>query len=338
MTGFFDTGRRCLLRCFQLILSALKVVENNLLQTVNDIKRKLRLVAAFQARFPRVYERVPAFVQLTRLDKPVGVYLLLWPTLGALWIAAQGFPDLKLLVIFVLGTWIMRSAGCAINDYADTNFDGNVLRTRNRPIITGAVKRHEALITFGVLCGAGFILLLFTNALTIKLSFAAVAIAALYPYKKRFTNLPQLVLGVAFSWGILMAFAAQAGELPVHAWLLFVANCLWTVAYDTEYAMVDREYDLQIGVKSTAILFGDADKLVIGALQGFFLLAMLLAAARFELGVWFYLGLLVALILFVKQQQMIKEREPNACFRAFLHNHKVGAAVFGGIFLHYLFN
>ncbi len=294
--------------------------------------------SGLQARFPRVYERAPAFVQLTRLDKPIGVYLLLWPTLGALWIAAQGFPDLKLLVIFVLGTWIMRSAGCAINDYADTNFDGNVLRTRNRPIITGAVKRHEALLTFGVLCGVGFILLLFTNALTIQLSFGAVAVAALYPFMKRFTNLPQLVLGVAFSWGILMAFAAQAGELPAHAWLLFVANCLWTVAYDTEYAMVDREYDLQIGVKSTAILFEQADTVIIGTLQAFFLLAMLLAASRFELGVWFYLGLIVALVLFVKQQKMIRNREPDACFRAFLNNHQVGAAVFAGIFLHYLFN
>ncbi len=318
------------------------------MQRVTDIKRKLgqwlqsrfpsKFKSGLQAHFPRVYERAPAFVQLTRLDKPIGVYLLLWPTLGALWIAAQGFPDLKLLVIFVLGTWIMRSAGCAINDYADTNFDGNVLRTRNRPIITGAVKRHEALITFGVLCALGFILLLFTNALTIQLSFGAVAVAALYPFMKRFTNLPQLVLGVAFSWGILMAFAAQAGELPAHAWLLFVANCLWTVAYDTEYAMVDREYDLQIGVKSTAILFGEADTVIIGTLQAFFMLAMLLAASRFGLGVWFYLGLVVALALFVKQQKMIRNREPDACFRAFLNNHQVGAAVFAGIVLHYLFN
>lgn len=289
-------------------------------------------------KFPKVHARLPAFVQLTRLDKPIGVYLLLWPTLGALWIAAEGWPDLHLLLIFVLGTWLMRSAGCAINDFADKDFDGSVARTSHRPIITGAVKRHEALITFIVLSGLGFGLLLFTNTFTIQLSFSAVAVAALYPFMKRYTNLPQLVLGIAFSWGILMAFSAQQGELPPPVWLLFVANCLWTVAYDTQYAMVDREYDLQIGVKSTAILFGEADKVMIGALQGMFVLAMLLAAAQFELGMWFYLGLLIAIGLFALQHHMIADRQPDGCFRAFLNNHWVGAAIFGGVFLHYLFN
>lgn len=306
------------------------------MQSVIAIKSKLN--RWLEAKFPTVHARLPDFVQLTRLDRPIGVYLLLWPTLTALWIAAQGWPDLHLLFIFVLGTWLMRSAGCAINDFADKDFDGSVLRTRNRPLITGRVKRHEALITFGALCALGFVLLLFTNKLTIQLSFFAVFVAALYPFMKRYTNLPQVVLGIAFSCGILMAFTAQRGELPSAAWLLFVANCLWTVAYDTQYAMVDREYDLQIGVKSTAILFGDADKVMIGALQGMFLLAMVLASAQFDLGLWFYGGLLAATGLFVMQQRMIADRQPEGCFNAFLNNHWVGAAVFASVFLHYLFN
>jgi 4-hydroxybenzoate polyprenyltransferase len=292
----------------------------------------------FRVHTPRLHQRAPAFVQLTRLDKPIGVFLLLWPTLGGLWIAAQGFPDLKLLGIFLLGSWLMRSAGCAINDYADANFDGDVLRTESRPIVTGKVTRREALLTFLALSALGFVLLLFTNLLTIQVSFFAVFVAALYPFMKRYTHLPQLVLGIAFSCGILMAFTAQRGELPAQAWLLFVANCLWTVAYDTQYAMVDREYDLKIGVKSTAILFGTADRVIVATLQGMFLLAMLLAAAQFELGVWVYLGLLIAFGFFVWQWSITKTRSPEDCFKAFLNNHRVGATVFAGIFLHYLTN
>lgn len=292
----------------------------------------------FRVYTPMLHRRTPAFVQLTRLDKPIGVFLLLWPTLGGLWIAAQGVPSLKLLAIFLLGTWLMRSAGCAINDYADTKFDGDVLRTEARPIITGKISRNEALLTFVILSALGFVLLLFTNLLTIKMSFFAVTVAALYPFMKRYTHLPQLVLGIAFSCGILMAFTAVRGELPAQAWLLFVANCLWTVAYDTQYAMVDREYDLKIGVKSTAILFGTADRVIIAILQGMYLLAMLLAAAQFELGVWVYLGLLVALGLFVSQWQLTESRSPEDCFKAFLNNHRVGAAVFAGIVMHYLTN
>lgn len=294
--------------------------------------------AWFYAHFPKVSQRLPGFIQLARVDKPIGTLLLLWPTLGALWISAQGIPDLKLLFIFCLGTWLMRSAGCAINDYADADIDGDVLRTEQRPIITGKVTRKEALLTFVVLSLLGFVLLLFTNTLTIQASFFAVAVAALYPFMKRFTHLPQLVLGVAFSFGILMAFTATQAELPAQAWLLFVANCLWTVAYDTQYAMVDREYDLKIGVKSTAILFGDADRVIIAMLQGMFVLALLLSAAQFNLGVFFYLGLAVAIALFYQQWQLTKTRSPEGCFKAFLNNHRVGAAVFAGIFLHYLFN
>lgn len=289
-----------------------------------------------QTQFPRFHQRLPAFVQLTRLDKPIGTLLLLWPTLGGLWIAAEGFPSLKLFTIFLLGTWLMRSAGCAINDFADADFDGDVLRTQSRPIVTGRISRREALLTFACLSTAGFILLLFTNVLTIQMSFLAVFVAALYPFMKRYTHLPQLVLGIAFSCGILMAFTAVRGELPAQAWLLFVANCLWTVAYDTQYAMVDREYDLKIGVKSTAILFGDADRVMVAALQAMFLLALLLAAAQFQLSLWFYLGLVAAAALFVRQWQMTAGRSPEGCFKAFLNNHRVGAAIFAGIFLHYL--
>lgn len=277
-----------------------------------------------------------ALIQLTRLDRPIGVYLLLWPTIGALWIAAGGWPDLHLLFIFVLGTWVMRSAGCAINDFADKDIDGDVLRTRERPLIIGTLTRREAFMTFIVLCLVGLVLLLFTNRPTILWSLGAVAVTALYPFMKRYTHLPQVVLGIAFSWGIPMAFTAQTGAVPPAAWLLFVANCLWTVAYDTEYAMVDREYDLEIGVKSTAVLFGDADKLIIGMLQGMFLLAMVLAGRQFELGIFFYLGLVVALLLFVHQQRLIRHREAAGCFQAFLNNHWAGAAIFAGIFLHYL--
>lgn len=289
-------------------------------------------------RAPRLHARIPAYVQLTRMDKPIGTFLLLWPTLGGLWIAAEGIPSLTLLLIFVVGTWLMRSAGCAINDFADANFDGDVMRTQSRPIVTGKISRKEALLTFIGLSLAGFLLLLMTNLLTIEMSFAAVAVAALYPFMKRYTHLPQLVLGVAFSFGILMAFTAVRETLPAQAWLLFVANCLWTVAYDTQYAMVDREYDLKIGVKSTAILFGEADRVIIAALQGMFLLALILAAAQFNLGAWFYLGLAGAFALFVYQWQLTRGRTPEGCFKAFLNNHRVGAAVFAGVFLHYLFS
>jgi len=287
----------------------------------------------FPATTTTVSARLPAFIQLTRINKPIGTWLLLWPTLGALWLAAQGWPDWHLLFIFTLGTFLMRSAGCCINDFADSKIDGLVLRTRQRPIITGAVSRREALLTFIILCAIAFTLLLFTNRLTILLSFGAVAIAAAYPFMKRYTHLPQVVLGIAFSWGILMAFSAQRGEIPSAAWLLFVANCLWTVAYDTEYAMVDREYDKQIGMKSTAILFGDADKVIIGMLQGMFLLALLLAGLQFALGGWFYFSLLIAAGLLVYQQILIKDRDVDGCFKAFLSNHWVGAAVFAGILL-----
>lgn len=277
--------------------------------------------------------KLPALLRLMRVDRPIGILLLLWPTLGALWIASDGFPRLDLLLIFSLGTAVMRSAGCCINDFADANIDGSVARTENRPLATGVLTRRDAVSAFVVLCLIGFILVLFTNRGTILLSFGAVVLVALYPFMKRITNLPQLVLGIAYSWGILMAFAAVGNEIPPAAYLLFIANCLWTVAYDTQYAMVDREYDLKIGVKSTAILFGDADRAMIGALQGLVLLAWWLAGAQFELGASYYLGIGVATLLFVYHQFLIRDRLPEPCFKAFLHNNWVGLAIFVGVVL-----
>lgn len=281
----------------------------------------------------RIHPRGPDFVQLMRLDRPIGTWLLLWPTLWALWLAADGLPDIRVLIIFVLGVVGMRAAGCVINDYADRNIDGHVTRTRARPLATGKITPREALITFGILVAICAFLVLLTNRLTILLSLGGLALAALYPFCKRFTFYPQVVLGAAFSWAIPMAFAAQTGELPPMLWLLYLANLIWTVAYDTEYAMCDREDDLQIGVKSTAILFGEADRAVIGLLQGLTLVCLLVAGARFDLGLFFYLGLLCMLAGFVWQQRLIRDRDPQQCLRAFLSNHWAGMAVFIGLAL-----
>lgn len=295
-----------------------------------------KLTSRFRARFPELYGKLPAFVQLARLDRPIGILLLLWPTVSALWIAAEGFPSLSLLLIFTLGTAVMRSAGCCINDYADHNIDGHVDRTVNRPLAQGILTRNDAMVCFAFLSAIGFFLVLLTNWTTVLLSFGAIVVIAIYPFMKRFTNLPQVVLGVAFSWGILMAFTAVSATVPSAAGLLFVANALWTIAYDTQYAMVDREFDKEIGVKSTAILFGDADKVIIGMLQGMFVLAMFLAGQRFELGSAYNLSLLIACGLLVYQQYLIRERTPGQCFKAFLNNNWVGAVIFIGIVLSYL--
>ena len=268
--------------------------------------------------------KLPAFKQLMRLDRPIGIMLLLWPTLGALWLASEGFPQLDLLLIFALGTVVMRSAGCCINDFADAKIDGHVARTTQRPLATGELSRREALLAFIALSLLGFGLVLLTNRFTILLSFGAIAVAALYPFMKRLTNLPQLVLGIAYSFGILMAFSAATNEIPPAAYLLFIANCLWTIAYDTQYAMVDREYDLKIGVKSTAVLFGSADTLIIGLLQGLVILAWWLAGYRFELDWPDFAGVIAAAVLFIYHQTLIRDRLPEPCFKAFLHNRWVG--------------
>lgn len=290
---------------------------------------------SLQSLSPPFMSRLPLYLRLMRADRPIGTLLLLWPTLWALWLAAEGWPDWHLLLIFSAGVWLMRSAGCVINDYADRNVDGDVKRTAQRPLATGAVGTREALLLFAALCAVSFALVLFTNRQTILLSFAAVALAALYPFMKRYTHLPQLVLGAAFGWGIPMAFAAQTGSLPRALWLVFIANLLWTVAYDTFYAMVDRDDDLKIGVKSTAILFGDDDRLITGLLQACVLFVLVLVGVQFKLGYWFYVSLLGAAGLFIYQQYLIRHRQREACFRAFLNNNWVGAVVFAGIALHY---
>jgi 4-hydroxybenzoate polyprenyltransferase len=284
-----------------------------------------------------VRDRLHEYFLLTRLHRPIGSLLLLWPTLWALWVAGAGHPDPLVVVVFVLGVVIMRSAGCVINDYADRHVDPHVKRTDDRPIAAGRVTPSEALALFAVLCLVAFALVLLMNWLTIALSFAGVALAATYPFMKRYTYLPQVVLGAAFGWAIPMAFAAQTGTVPPIAWLLFVANILWATAYDTMYAMVDRDDDLKIGVKSTAILFGDQDRHITALIQGLVLLALVLAGQQLKLGVWYDLGLVVAAALAGYQQYLIRDRDRARCFQAFLNNNWFGAAVFGGLVLHYWF-
>ncbi|MGN5161166.1 4-hydroxybenzoate octaprenyltransferase [Aeromonas dhakensis] len=281
-------------------------------------------------------ERGLAYVQLARIDKPIGTLLLLWPTLWALWLAADGLPDLWTLLVFVVGVFLMRSAGCVINDYADRNFDGHVKRTAGRPLPMGKVKPREVLALFAVLALISFALVLTMNPLTIGLSFAALLLAVCYPFMKRYIQIPQLVLGMAFSWSIPMAYAAQANALPAVAWLVFFANLLWTIAYDTEYAMVDRDDDLKLGLKSSAILFGRHDKRIIGALQLLTLLILLLVGQLSELGSSYYWSLLAAAALFVYQQRLIRERAREGCFQAFLNNNYVGALIFAGVVINYL--
>ncbi|HHQ4930923.1 TPA: 4-hydroxybenzoate octaprenyltransferase [Aeromonas hydrophila] len=281
-------------------------------------------------------ERGLAYVQLARIDKPIGTLLLLWPTLWALWLAADGLPDLWTLLVFVVGVFLMRSAGCVINDYADRNFDGHVKRTAGRPLPMGKVKPREVLALFAVLALISFTLVLTMNPLTIGLSFAALLLAVCYPFMKRYIPIPQLVLGMAFSWSIPMAYAAQANALPAVAWLVFLANLLWTIAYDTQYAMVDRDDDLKLGLKSSAILFGRHDKRIIGALQLLTLLILLLVGQLSELGSSYYWSLLAAAALFVYQQRLIRERQREACFQAFLNNNYVGALIFAGVVINYL--
>ena len=283
-----------------------------------------------------IRERLPQYAQLMRLDRPIGILLLLWPTLWALLIAGNGRPDPGILAIFVLGVVVMRSAGCVINDYADREIDPYVRRTRNRPIADGRVSPGEALKLFLFLCFIAFGLVLLLNWQTILLSFVAVALAAGYPFAKRYTHLPQVVLGAAFSMAIPMAFTALTGEVTRVAWLLFIANLLWTTAYDTMYAMVDREDDLKIGVKSTAILFGDVDVIIIGIIQAMVFLALFLAGALVPMGAFYYMGVTVAIGLALYQQELIKERDRDRCFEAFLNNNWLGMVIFIGIAVDYM--
>ena len=290
------------------------------------------MMQLIQTRYPKLWP----WIQLMRLDRPVGTLLLLWPTLWAVWIAGNGSPSVRTVIIFTLGVIVMRAAGCVINDFADRNIDGHVKRTEGRPLATGALSGRQALMLFAGLAAVAFVLVLFLNTFTILLSLGALALAVLYPFMKRYTHLPQVVLGAAFSWAIPMAFAAETNSVPAIAWLLYTANLLWTVAYDTEYAMVDRDDALKIGVKSTAILFGEMDRLMIGALQGMALFALWLLGRQLSFGDFWLAGLAVAAGLFVYQHWLMRERSRDGCFQAFLNNQWVGLAVFVGLLADYL--
>jgi 4-hydroxybenzoate polyprenyltransferase len=275
------------------------------------------------------------YAQLMRLHRPIGSLLLLWPTLWALWIAGQGRPDWHVFVVFVLGVLLMRSAGCVINDYADRNFDPHVERTRDRPIAAGRVSLREALALFAALCLMAFTLVLTLNRFTVLLSFVGAFLAATYPFIKRYTHLPQFYLGMAFGWGIPMAFAAQTNTIPAVGWVLLAANVCWAVAYDTAYAMVDREDDRKIGVKSTAILFGRYDRAMVFLFHLLTLTLLALSGALSGLGLRYYAGLVVAFGFALYQQRLLRDRARDDCFRAFLNNNWFGAAVFAGLMLHY---
>ncbi len=284
-----------------------------------------------------IQARLRDYASLMRLDKPIGIFLLLWPTLWALLIASGGDPDPKVLMIFVAGVILMRSAGCVINDYADRDFDRHVSRTQNRPLTAGRVTTKEAKVLFVTLCLLAFVLVLQLNLLTIGLAVIGVLLAAVYPFLKRVTHLPQVFLGIAFGWSVPMAFAAQTGSVPQIAWLMFVATVLWATAYDTLYAMVDREDDRVLGLKSTAILFGDSDRQIIGIIQVMLLACLLMIGHQAQLGLIYYLAVLVAAGLAGWQQYLIRFREREACFQAFLNNNWFGAVIFLGILFDYLF-
>jgi 4-hydroxybenzoate polyprenyltransferase len=287
---------------------------------------------------PQITATFLEFARLMRLDRPVGIWLLLWPTLWALWLAGLGRPDPRIFTVFVVGVVLMRSAGCVINDYADRSFDPHVERTRDRPLAAGRISPIEALILFAVLALVALALALQLNKLTLLYAIAGAFLAVTYPFIKRFLSVPQLYLGLSFGWGIPMAFAAQLEHVPKVGWLLFLANLLWVTVYDTIYAMVDREDDLRIGVRSTAILFGDSDRHIIAVLQAMTLGALILVGRITRLGTWYWLGLATGAIFFVHHLWLIRNRDPAACFRAFLGNHYFGMSVFVGILLNYVFN
>lgn len=272
-----------------------------------------------------------AYWQLMRLDRPIGSLLLLWPTLWALFLAAGGMPNLHVLMVFCVGVLVMRSAGCVINDFADRHLDGHVVRTAHRPFPSGRVTSKGALTLFAALIFIALLLVLSLNSLTIKLSVVALLLAASYPFMKRFMHMPQLVLGLAFSWAIPMAYAAQSASLSLIAWLLFAANLSWTIAYDTLYAMVDRDDDLKVGIKSSAILFANHDKLAIGVLQLVTILLLNLVGYLANLDQWYFWGLTIAFALFMYQQYLIRHRDRQACFSAFLNNNYVGMVICAGL-------
>ncbi len=272
---------------------------------------------------------------LMRLDRPVGIYLLLWPCMWALWVAAEGVPGGLNLAVFIVGVVLMRSAGCVINDYADRNIDPHVERTKNRPLASGAVSKKEALLLAAGLAFLAFLGVLLLNTLTTWLSLVAVVLAAIYPFMKRYTHMPQIFLGLAFGWGVPMAFAAETNAIPPEAWLLLAATVVWATAYDTIYAMMDRKEDLRIGVRSTAILFGTADKAIIGVLQALVILILFLVGQRLSLGGYYQLALGIGALLMVYQQYLIRYRDAAGCMKAFKNNHWFGMVIFLGVAAHY---
>jgi 4-hydroxybenzoate polyprenyltransferase len=288
------------------------------------------------ARSP-VLLRLREYARLMRIDRPIGIWLLLWPVLWALWVAADGHPDERLFVIFVTGTFVMRSAGCVMNDFADREFDPHVRRTANRPLAKQSVSTAEALGLFAVLALAALALIIPLNRPTQVLALIGGVLAVTYPFLKRFFSLPQAYLGAAFGWSVPMVFAAQTGSVPPQAWVMFLSVVLWTTAYDTIYAMVDREDDLVIGIRSSAILFGRADRAIIAVLQAGALAGLVAVGLMGDLGRWYWYGLVAAAALAIHQQWLIRARDPDRCFRAFLNNNLFGLAVFAGILLDYLF-
>lgn len=300
----------------------------------------LIIICFFTVDIPVTYTHIlyklKLYAQLVRLDKPVGIYLLLWPTLWALAIAGEGSPSAWITFVFITGVILMRSAGCAINDYADRHIDKHVKRTKDRPITSGKITPKEALMVFAALCFVAFLLVLTLNSLTIWMSLVAVALAGSYPFMKRYHYLPQVHLGAAFAWAIPMAFAAQTGEIPKIAWLLFVANLLWTTAYDTIYGMVDRDDDLALGVKSSAILFGEYDRHIIGMIQGLFVIALIMIGQKLDYSASYYWGVAIICGHFGYQHLLILYRVREYCFDAFIINHWVGAILFFAIIGQYI--
>jgi 4-hydroxybenzoate polyprenyltransferase len=291
----------------------------------------------WRAQLPLLLHHYSRYARLMRLHRPIGTWLLLWPTLWALWIASAGHPDQKVFLILVLGTIVTRSAGCVINDFADRKIDGRVARTADRPLATGEVAPVEALLLFAALMLIALGLVLALNRLAVLLAVAGAAVTVLYPFTKRFLSAPQFVLGIAFAWGVPMAFAASIGTVPRLGWLLFVSAVIWVVVYDTQYAMADRADDQKVGVRSTAILFGDLDRAFIGGLQLLLLASLVLVGRSVDLGRWYYAGLGVAAIFGAYQTYLIRDRDGGQCFRAFLNNAWLGASVFAGVVLDYTF-
>lgn len=333
------------LKRFKPVLDKIILLLNRFIESVKNYLLKifltvrsflLKLFVICKTYWPSLKDRLQQYSKLTRLDRPIGIFLLLWPTLWGLWIAAEGFPRGDVLFVFCMGVILMRSAGCVLNDIADRRFDPLVTRTQSRPLASGKVSPLEALIVASTLIFIAFLLVLTMNMLTIQLAFVAVLLAGIYPFMKRYTYLPQFFLGLAFGWSIPMAFAAQTNTIPQIAWLLLVANVLWSVVYDTMYAMVDREDDLKIGVKSTAILFDDADRVIIGIIQALVLITLIMIGNQAKLGVFYFSGLGVASCFFIYQLHLIWNREPKRCLQAFSNNNWFGMIVFTGLFVHYL--